>query len=152
MAEQIETFELADFVYDLTESYSHGMKQRVTFAAAMLHNPRVLVIDEPMVGLDPSTVRLVKDLLRAKAAAGSTIFMSTHLLAIAEEIADRVGIVERGRLKFLGKLDELRSQLASSHASLESLYLNFMGNESGPAEELPERIPQQSYSPEGPAP
>jgi len=152
MAEQIETFELADFVYDLTESYSHGMKQRVTFAAAMLHNPRVLVIDEPMVGLDPSTVRLVKDLLRAKAAAGSTIFMSTHLLAIAEEIADRVGIVERGQLKFLGTLDELRSQLASSHASLESLYLNFMGNESGPAEELPERIPQQSYSPEGPAP
>ncbi|HEY2893188.1 MAG TPA: AAA family ATPase, partial [Pirellulales bacterium] len=121
-------------------------------AAAMLHDPRVLVIDEPMVGLDPSTVRLVKDLLRAKAAAGSTIFMSTHLLAIAEEIADRVGIVERGQLKFLGTLDELRSQLASSDASLESLYLNFMGNEAGPAEKLPERVPQDSCSPEGPAP
>jgi ABC-2 type transport system ATP-binding protein len=73
-------------------------------------------------------------------------------LAIAEEIADRVGIVERGQLKFLGTLDELRSQLASSHASLESLYLSFMGNESGLAEKLPDRIPQQSYSPEGPAP
>jgi ABC-2 type transport system ATP-binding protein len=151
MAEQVATFELGDFVHDLTESYSHGMKQRVAFAAALLHDPRVLVIDEPMVGLDPSTVRLVKDLLRAKAAGGSTIFMSTHLLAIAEEIADRVGIVERGQLKFLGTLDELRSQLASSDASLESLYLNFMGNEAGTAAKLPDRVPHGSCSPEGPA-
>ncbi len=109
IAEQIEAFGLHEFVDNLTESYSHGMKQRLAFAAAMLHDPQVLVIDEPMVGLDPRSVRLVKDMLRAKAARGMTIFMSTHLLSIAEEIADRVGIVDQGQLKFLGTLADLRS-------------------------------------------
>jgi ABC-2 type transport system ATP-binding protein len=123
--QQVAAFQLQDFVEDLTESYSHGMKQRLAFAAAMLHDPRVLVIDEPMVGLDPRSVRLVKDLLRAKAAAGQTIFMSTHLLSIAEEIADRVGIVDEGRLRFLGTLDELRQKLATHETSLEHLYLSF---------------------------
>lgn len=129
IAAQIAAFELQDFVADLTESYSHGMKQRLAFAAAMLHDPRVLVIDEPMVGLDPRSVRLVKDLLRAKAAAGQTIFMSTHLLSIAEEIADRVGIVDQGRLKFLGTIGELRQLLAMHDTSLEHLYLNFTASE-----------------------
>ena len=101
------------------------MKQRVAFAAAMLHDPKVLVIDEPMVGLDPKSVRLVKDLLRAKAAAGQTIFMSTHLLSIAEEIADRVGIVDQGRLRFLGTIDQLREQVSTHDRSLENLYLRF---------------------------
>ena len=123
--EQIDTFSLHGFVDDLTESYSHGMKQRLTFAAALLHDPKVLVIDEPMVGLDPRSVRLIKDLLRAKAAGGQTIFMSTHLLAIAEEIADRVGIVDQGQLKFLGTIDELRTALATHERSLEQLYLSF---------------------------
>jgi ABC-2 type transport system ATP-binding protein len=108
------------------------MKQRLTFAAALLHDPRVLVIDEPMVGLDPKSVRLVKDLLRAKAAAGQTIFMSTHLLAIAEEIADRVGIVDQGRLRFLGTLDELRQSLATHERSLENLYLSFTAADPAP--------------------
>jgi ABC-2 type transport system ATP-binding protein len=123
--QQIDVFGLGDFVDDLTESYSHGMKQRLTFAAALLHEPRVLVIDEPMVGLDPRSVRMVKDLLRANAAAGQTIFMSTHLLAIAEEIADRVGIVDQGRLRFLGTIDQLQAELASHERSLEHLYLSF---------------------------
>jgi ABC-2 type transport system ATP-binding protein len=125
IAEQIAAFELRDFVDDLTESYSHGMKQRVAFAAALLHDPKVLVIDEPMVGLDPRSVRMIKDLLRAKSAAGQTTFMSTHLLAIAEEIADRVGIVDKGRLQFLGTIDELREKLSTRERSLEQLYLNF---------------------------
>ena len=125
ISEQIDAFQLQDFVEDLTESYSHGMKQRLAFAAAMLHDPKVLVIDEPMVGLDPRSVRLVKDLLRSKAAAGQTIFMSTHLLPIAEEIADRVGIVDQGRLRFLGTLDQLRERLATHETSLEQLYLSF---------------------------
>jgi len=129
IAEQVEAFGLHDFADDLAESYSHGMKQRVAFAAAMLHDPPVLVIDEPMVGLDPRSVRVVKDLLRAKAAQGQTIFMSTHLLAIAEEIADRVGIVDQGRLKFLGTIDELRSRVSSHETSLERLYLEFTANE-----------------------
>jgi ABC-2 type transport system ATP-binding protein len=131
IAEQIEAFDLREFVDDLTESYSHGMKQRLTFAAALLHDPKVLVIDEPMVGLDPRTVRLVKDMLRAKAAAGQTIFMSTHLLSIAEEIADRVGIVDEGRLRFLGTIDELREQVAAHDASLEHLYLRFTAGDVG---------------------
>jgi ABC-2 type transport system ATP-binding protein len=125
IAEQIDVFGMREFVEDLTESYSHGMKQRLTFAAALLHDPKVLVIDEPMVGLDPRGVRLVKDLLRAKAAGGQTIFMSTHLLSVAEEIADRVGIVDEGRLRFLGTLDQLREQMATLDASLEHLYLRF---------------------------
>jgi ABC-2 type transport system ATP-binding protein len=127
--QQIELFQLREFVENLTESYSHGMKQRLAFAAAMLHNPQVLVIDEPMVGLDPRSVRMVKDLLRRNAAAGQTIFMSTHLLSIAEEIADRVGIVDQGQLKFLGTLDELRQRLSTHETSLEHLYLNFTAAE-----------------------
>ncbi len=121
-------FGLADFVDDLTESYSHGMKQRLAFAAALLHDPAVLVIDEPMVGLDPRSVRTVKDLLRAKAAGGTTIFMSTHMLSVAEEIADRVGIVDQGELKFLGSTQSLRSELALRNKTLEELYLNITGD------------------------
>ena len=127
--EQVNSFQLREFVADLTESYSHGMKQRLAFAAAMLHDPQVLVIDEPMVGLDPRSVRLVKDLLRLKAAAGMTIFMSTHLLSIAEEIADRVGIVDQGKLQFLGTIDQLRERVSSDARSLEHLYLNFTAAE-----------------------
>jgi ABC-2 type transport system ATP-binding protein len=127
--EQVEAFAMHEFVEDLTESYSHGMKQRLAFAAALLHEPRVLVVDEPMVGLDPRGVRMVKDLLRAQAAHGQTIFMSTHLLSIAEEIADRVGIVDEGRLRFLGTLDELRERLATHETSLEHLYLSFTSAE-----------------------
>lgn len=131
IAQHVDAFQLHDFVEDLTESYSHGMKQRLAFAAALIHDPKILVIDEPMVGLDPRSVRLVKDLLRAKAAAGQTIFMSTHLLAIAEEIADRVGIVEEGRLQFLGTIDELRTQVATRETSLEHLYLSFVAGHHG---------------------
>ena len=120
---ECQYFDLDDFVDDLTETYSHGMKQRLVFASAMLHDPPVLVIDEPMVGLDPRSVRVVKDLLRDQAAAGTTVFMSTHTLAIAEEIADRIGIMDHGRLHFLGTVGELQSELASHHTSLEPLFL-----------------------------
>lgn len=122
-------FELEGFIDDLAETYSHGMKQRLVFAAALLHDPAVLVLDEPVVGLDPKSVRLVKDLLREKAAAGTTVFMSTHTLALAEEIADRIGIVDRGRLMFLGSLDELRGHLASHDTSLEQLFLQLTTEE-----------------------
>jgi len=122
--QQISDFVLGDFVDDLTESYSHGMKQRLAFGAALLHDPQVLVIDEPMVGLDPRSARVLKDLLRRKAEQGMTIFMSTHLLSVAEEIADRVGIVEYGRLRFLGTVAELQQELSSHQTSLEQLYLS----------------------------
>ena len=120
--QQIATFELAGFVDDLTESYSHGMKQRLVFASALVHQPQVLIVDEPMVGLDPRSMRLVKDLLREKVQSGMTVFMSTHTLAIAEEIADRIGVVSHGQLIFLGTVDELRKRL-SRDESLEQLFL-----------------------------
>ena len=123
IAREIEHFELADFVDDLTESYSHGMKQRLVFASALLHDPEVLVIDEPMVGLDPRSMRLVKDLLREQASRGTTIFMSTHTLDVAEEIADRIGIVVGGQLRFLGTVTELAAHLKLEGTSLERLFL-----------------------------
>ena len=123
----------------MTESYSHGMKQRLVFAAALLHDPAVLVLDEPMVGLDPRSMRLVKDMLRERANAGMTVFMSTHTLGLAEEIADRIGIVDRGRLRFLGTVDELRQQLAQEHTSLERMYLELTATaeEAAARESLP---------------
>ncbi len=124
---EIGNFELVSFVDELAENYSHGMKQRLAFAAALLHEPRVLIVDEPMVGLDPRSARLVKDLLRRKAREGMTVFMSTHSLSVAEEISDRIGIVEQGELKFLGTLAELRNQVARQHTSLEDLYLEIIG-------------------------
>ena len=99
-----------EFVDELTETYSHGMKQRTVFASALLHAPRVLVVDEPMVGLDPHSIRLVKDLLQREVAAGMCVLMSTHTLTAAEEISNRVGIMNHGQLLFDGTLDELRER------------------------------------------
>ena len=98
IARECRRFDLGEFLDDLIETYSHGMKQRLVFAAALLHDPAALVVDEPMVGLDPRSVRVAKDLLRSRADAGAAILMSTHTLSIAEEIADRIGIVDGGRL------------------------------------------------------
>ncbi len=131
IARESENFDLGDFLDDLTETYSHGMKQRVVFSSALLHDPAALVIDEPMVGLDPRSVRIVKDLLRARAAAGTAVLMSTHTLAVAEEIADRIGIMNGGRLHFLGTVAELRKELASPQRSLESLFLELTDGRDG---------------------
>ncbi len=120
---EIEHFELAEFADDLAESYSLGMRQRLVFASSLLHDPAVLVLDEPMVGLDPRSVRIVKDLLQQRTREGMTVFMSTHTLAMAEELADRVGIMVRGQLRFLGTVAELREQVAVESTSLEQLYL-----------------------------
>ncbi|NDC63841.1 MAG: ABC transporter ATP-binding protein [Planctomycetia bacterium] len=120
---EIEHFELGEFADDLAESYSLGMKQRLVFAASLLHDPDVLVLDEPMVGLDPRSVRIVKDLLKSRTQEGMTVFMSTHTLAMAEEMADRLGIMVRGRLRFLGTVAELREQMSLESTSLEQLYL-----------------------------
>ncbi|HEX4149795.1 MAG TPA: ABC transporter ATP-binding protein [Pirellulales bacterium] len=124
---QCAQFELHEFLDELAENYSHGMKQRLVFAAAMLHDPRVMIIDEPMVGLDPRSARLLKDLLRERAAAGVTIFMSTHTLALAEEIATRLAIVDHGRVLFCGTLEELRRDLDRHSTSLESIFLALTG-------------------------
>ncbi|MHB1037574.1 MAG: ABC transporter ATP-binding protein [Pirellulales bacterium] len=141
IAREIDDFGLGDFVDELTETYSHGMKQRLVFASALLHDPAVLVVDEPMVGLDPRSVRLVKDLLRAKAAAGMTIFLSTHTLSMAEEIADRIGIVDHGRLRFLGTVAELRRELPAQDRSLEQFFLKLTAENAAPREDAAVRNP-----------
>jgi len=120
---ECERFELSDFLDRLSESYSHGMRQRTVFAAALIHQPEALVVDEPMVGLDPHSIRLVKDLLRNYVSLGRTVLMSTHTLNIAEEIADRVAVMKQGQLVFDGRVDQLRSQIPHAGESLESLYL-----------------------------
>ena len=123
---EAERFQLGGFLEQLTESYSHGMRQRTVFAAALIHQPEVLVVDEPMVGLDPHSIRLVKDLLRSYAEQGKTVLMSTHTLSIAEEIADRVAVMKTGELIFEGEVDELRSRVPAGGDSLESMYLALM--------------------------
>jgi ABC-2 type transport system ATP-binding protein len=136
MAEVIGLFELKDFVDDLTERYSHGMRQRTVFAAALLHRPKVLIVDEPTVGLDPRSVRLLKDLLREEARGGTTVFLSTHSLDIAQELAHRIGIVEHGRLIGCGTLDALRHQ-AELQGTLEDVFLKL--TEEAAAESAAER-------------
>ena len=134
VALQIDRFELADFIDELTENYSHGMKQRLVFATAMLHDPELLVVDEPMVGLDPKSIRLVKDLLREMARQGVTVFMSTHTLAVAEEIGDRIGIIDHGRLQFVGTLAQLQQKMASHESTLEHLFLQLTSQNGRPSE------------------
>jgi ABC-2 type transport system ATP-binding protein len=134
MEEMIDVFGLRDFVDDLAESYSHGMKQRTVFAAALLHEPKVLIIDEPTVGLDPRSVRLLKDLLRQEANRGVTVFLSTHSLDVAQQLAGRIGIVERGRLISCGPLEALRKQ-AALDGSLEDVFLK-LTEEAGPNGQL----------------
>ncbi len=109
------------------EEYSHGMRQKVVFCSAFLHDPEVLIVDEPMVGLDPQSMRLVKDLLKLFSSKGTAIFMSTHSLGVAEELCDRIGIVHNGELIGLGTLDELGSMAATEGENLESLFLKMTG-------------------------
>ncbi len=122
MAEVIDTFHLDEFVDDLTERYSHGMRQRTVFAAALVHDPKLLIADEPTVGLDPKSIRELKVLLRRLTESGTTVFLSTHTLDIAQELADRIGIIDRGRMLGLGTMTDLRTQ-AAMDGSLEDLFL-----------------------------
>jgi ABC-2 type transport system ATP-binding protein len=128
--ELLSLFDLAEWAAELIETYSHGMKQRLVMAGALIHRPRILILDEPMVGLDPRGARLLKRTLRGLAREGVTVFMSTHSLEVAEELADRVGIINQGQLIACGSVDELRRQ-AGTHASerLESVFLALTGGE-----------------------
>jgi ABC-2 type transport system ATP-binding protein len=122
IAKVIDLFHLEDFADDLTERYSHGMRQRTVFAAALVHEPKLLIADEPTVGLDPKSIRELKTLLRQLASDGMTIFLSTHTLDIAQELADRIGIIDHGRLIGCGTLTDLRKQ-AAIDGSLEDLFM-----------------------------
>ena len=118
-----EMFGLLPYRGALIKDLSHGYRQRLIYAATFLHEPKALFIDEPLVGLDPHTIRLIKDLLVAKARAGMTIFFTTHILAIAEAIADRVGIIANGKLAGLGTIEELKRATGIS-GSLEDIFLS----------------------------
>jgi ABC-2 type transport system ATP-binding protein len=118
------------FLDQLTEGYSHGMRQKVALAAALIHEPKVLVIDEPMVGLDPRTVRTVKDVFVEHARAGATVFVSTHTLAVAEAIADRIGIIHHAHLVAEGTLGDIR-EMARNKGSLEDAFLALTSDEGG---------------------
>jgi ABC-2 type transport system ATP-binding protein len=129
-----ERFGLDGFRHELTENLSHGTRQRLVIASALLHDPKVLIIDEPMVGLDPMHARIVKDELKERSRAGTTIFLSTHQLGVAEELADRIGIIGHGRLIALGTLDELRRQTTGTSA-LEGIFLSLVQGEAATATE-----------------
>src|SRR6516162_4753992 len=118
----IKTFKLGDFVDDLTERYSHGMRQRTVFASALVHEPKVLIVDEPTVGLDPKSVRQLKQVLRQLADDGTTVFLSSHSLDVVQQLADRIAIVDHGRLIGCGSLEALRNQ-AAIDGSLEDVFL-----------------------------
>lgn len=119
----LQTLEIGDWIDLRAEEYSHGMRQKIVFSSALIHNPKLIVIDEPMVGLDPRSARLVKAVLRKRVSEGATVFMSTHTLPIAEELCARVGIINHGRLIAEGSLDELRELSSSKTKTLEELYV-----------------------------
>jgi len=123
--ELIPRFNLEEFARKPIDGLSHGTRQRVAIVASLLHEPEVIIIDEPMVGLDPQHARVVKDVLKERTRRGCTVFLSTHQLSVAEEMADRVGILHQGRLVAVGALGELRRQAsAGANGTLEQIFLN----------------------------
>ena len=124
-----EQFHLTPYHNELIENLSHGTRQRVAISAGLLHDPQVFIIDEPMVGLDPMHARIVKDEFKARSQAGCTIFLSTHTLSVAEEMADRIGIINHGRLVALGTVDELRRQNQQADGALEKIFLSVIDAE-----------------------
>ena len=119
----LHMFSLWEWANGLIESYSHGMKQRLIIATALLHDPSVIIVDEPMVGLDPTGIRMVKDLLSSKASEGKTVFMSTHSLGVAEDICDRIGIIHHGALIATGTTKDLKKTAGFEDADLEAVFL-----------------------------
>jgi ABC-2 type transport system ATP-binding protein len=124
----LEMFSLADWSDELIESYSHGMKQRLIMSAALLHDPEVIIVDEPMVGLDPAAIIMVKKLFRRLAQKGVTVFMSTHTLKVAEDTCDRIGIIHKGRLIASGTTKDLQREANVSDADLEKVFLKLTNN------------------------
>lgn len=128
----LELLDMTENADDLIETYSHGMKQKTSIMAALIHDPDVVVLDEPTVGLDPRSARVVKDVLRALCGMGKTVFMSTHILEIAERVCDRVGIINQGKLAAVGSIEDLRSKSKAGLVSLEDVFLELTG---GPEEQ-----------------
>jgi ABC-2 type transport system ATP-binding protein len=125
--ELMALFDLEPWRDELVESYSHGMRQKLIISSAFVHRPEVIVVDEPMVGLDPKAARILKDLFREYTSRGHTIMMSTHTLEVAESLCDRVGIIARGRIVASGTMDELRATAATGARALEDIFLKLTG-------------------------
>jgi ABC-2 type transport system ATP-binding protein len=128
-------FNLSDWKDELVESYSHGMRQKLLISSALLHEPDLVVVDEPLVGLDPRSARTLKDLLRAFVDGGGTVFLSTHTLEVAEALCDRIAILHEGRIIAMGTMEELREQAEAGGAHLEEIFLKVTGGET-PADVL----------------
>jgi ABC-2 type transport system ATP-binding protein len=124
--ELLRLFDLSQVADDTIDSFSRGMRQKTALAAALVHDPKVLVLDEPTVGLDPKSARLIKDILRQMADRGTAVFLSTHILEIAEHMCDRIGIINDGKMIASGTMDELRS-LGKGETSLEDIFLGLTG-------------------------
>jgi ABC-2 type transport system ATP-binding protein len=125
--ELLELFELTRWKDELTESYSHGMRQKLIISGALVHRPDVIVVDEPMVGLDPKSARLLKDLFRQFVGRGGTVLMSTHTLEVAEAMCDRIAIIHGGKIIASGTMAEVQQQTASEDLGLEDLFLKLTG-------------------------
>jgi len=125
--ELLRMFDLAAAADDTVDSYSHGMQQKTSLAAALMHDPKVLVLDEPTVGLDPKSARLIKDILRQLADRGAAVMLSTHILEIAERMCDRIGIINKGQLIAVGTMEELRTLDKTGQTSLEDIFLGLTG-------------------------
>ncbi len=123
--ELLALFDLLEWKDELVESYSHGMRQKLIIASAFVHRPEVIIVDEPMVGLDPKAARLLKDLFRAYVERGNTIVMSTHTLEVAETLCDRIAIVQSGRIAAMGTMADLRAN--SEDVGLEAIFLRLTG-------------------------
>jgi ABC-2 type transport system ATP-binding protein len=124
IAETIDQLKIAKWVDKRTEEYSQGMRQRIAIASALLHNPKLLVVDEPMIGLDPQSALVVKNILMRKASEGVAIFMSTHSLNVAEEVCSRIGIIKDGQMIFEDKKEVVEQVKGTDHLNLESLFLH----------------------------
>jgi ABC-2 type transport system ATP-binding protein len=124
--ELLALFDLLEWRHELVESYSHGMRQKLIIASAFVHRPQVIIVDEPMVGLDPKAAKVLKDLFRAYVDQGNTIMMSTHTLEVAEGMCDRIGIIQRGVIRAVGTMSELR---AGGDAALEEIFLKLTGEQ-----------------------
>lgn len=127
--ELLQLFDLTEWKDTLVESYSHGMRQKLLISSALVHGPDVIIVDEPMVGLDPKGARLIKDLLRSFTAAGGTVFLSTHTLEVAEALCDRIAILHQGRIRAAGTMAELRAEAESGAGGLEDVFLKLTGGE-----------------------
>ena len=121
-------FGIYDNLQETIQSYSHGMRQKIVLISVLIHNPKNWILDEPMTGLDPKSSFKLKELMKKHTNQGNTVFFSTHILEVAEKLCDRVGIINKGKLIFVGTVNELKNKLAED-GSLEQLFLEMTGNE-----------------------